>query len=201
MLPSDARRQFSQLTSAFLAIAVIALILPDAWACSCVETTPEDEFKASSSVFSGKVITVQKNSRLSLIKRYIPFLNRTPEDRAEFATFEVSQVWKGPEVSRLVVRNTAFFSGCGNRFEVGQEYLLYAYAKDSNLVIGPCFRVRSLARAVEDLNFLGKGSAPPRQERTSSLTAIVWSVIILMVLVSISILIARVRRMSVEKPR
>jgi hypothetical protein len=75
-------------------------------------------------------------------------------------TFDVSQVWKGPEFTSLAVSTAQSSASCGYTFEFGRDYLVYAYGAEENLEVGLCSRTQLLADAEADLAELGQATEP-----------------------------------------
>jgi len=93
------------------ALVLLALATPPAAACTCTEPPPlQQEFDAAWLVFSGRVLEIQEDPFGTLA------VSLDPIDR-----------WKGPlSPGQLVV--TPLNGGvCGFTFEVGQEYLVFAF--------------------------------------------------------------------------
>ena len=72
----------------------------------------------SGAVFAGKVVSITKGE---------------PTPRSGMPTdavsFQVSEVWRGPEQETLEVSTHTQGAACGYNFKEGQEYLVYAYGK------------------------------------------------------------------------
>jgi hypothetical protein len=68
-------------------------------------------------------------------------------------TFTLKSSWKG--VTTRTVDVTIFgVEGCGSRFDVGQEFLVYAYGESSDFVTGMCSRTAPISAAAADLRYL-----------------------------------------------
>ncbi len=124
-------------------------------ACSCAEVPDvQSELNRSQSVFNGKVLDIkEKRGQKGYMHKSV--------------LFEVTEVWKGPQQTQIMI-STGFGGGdCGIDFQKGQEYLVYAYETD---FYGPvalettiCDRTNTLQSAQDDLTILGKGQ-PPNEE-------------------------------------
>ncbi len=128
-----------------------------AFACSCVvnpnespEEAVKDALAKSTAVFAGKVVD---------LKVPVPTGSVISTADPVTITFQVSEVWKGPAYRRLVIHTARSEVSCGYEFQMGQEYLVYAYGLETKLETNLCWR-NQLHPAKEDLAVLGQGSAP-----------------------------------------
>lgn len=134
------------LTFALAAFAAAGFFHPlkPAYACSCMMPgTPLEARDAAQTVFSGTVSA----------------LGRGPNGL--IVTFDVDQVWKGPEGAQLSLTTADSSASCGYEFVQGEQYLVYGFAQDGQLSTGLCTRTAPLANAGEDLAALGDGAAAP----------------------------------------
>lgn len=121
------------------------------FACSCIMPgAPQEEMARSSAVFQGKVIEVRSAPAGGMVSSMDPVE----------VIFEVSQVWKGPEYTRLSVKTALSSASCGFEFQAGQEYIVYASGDEGGLETGLCTRTRTLADGGEDVQALGAGVVP-----------------------------------------
>jgi hypothetical protein len=127
-----------------------------AWACSCAPPPPPGEARdGSAAVFAGQVTAIEAPGPVGgLINSADPVK----------VTVQVSQVWKGSLNSTLVVTTARDSASCGYSFDLGGEYLVYAYDAEGELNTNLCSRTAPLQSAGEDLNVLGEGAAPPQLE-------------------------------------
>jgi hypothetical protein len=165
-----------------------------AWACSCFpHRSPQEELAESAVVFSGQVIQI----------------NNSAQTRGFFGseilltvTFNVYEIWKGPQENPIVIKTTPNSASCGFNFEVGQEYLIYAFGSKSNLQTNICTRTTTLANAAGDLHAIGTGAvAPPLRDAQNPLS-INWLLgisILLLVIALVSILIVVLYRSKSEE--
>ena len=135
--------------SVVLAILGFVFLVPDcASACTCTSASSngqrgiESELSSSEAVFSGEVVGFEKGSSIAA-----PW-------PTEAVSFQVSQVWKGPERETLEVSTATQESACGYVFEEGREYLIYANGRQ-DLEVDLCSRTRPLSEAGADLALLG----------------------------------------------
>ena len=122
-------------------------------ACSCLPPPPAmDSLEQASAVFAGKVVKVN------------PTPSQTNVEPIQ-VTFEISKVWKGELNKTTIVRTAANSAMCGNYFEIGEKYLVYAYSDGEELMTNLCSRTARLKDAKQDLNDLG--TAPKPQQNCS----------------------------------
>jgi hypothetical protein len=95
---------------------------------------------SSDSVFSGRVMSVNKIS--------------DSETQVMFCT---QNVWKGQHAGYYRIRTCSYDACCGNNFQIGQNYLVYAY-RNGFLWTNICTRTKLLNMANEDLGQLGHAS-------------------------------------------
>lgn len=142
--------------AALLALAAA----PPASACSCIQPgPPEVEMESSDAVFVGQVLAVEAAPQEGELKSFLVWNQ---------VTFLLERVWKGlPEAETAVVRTAAESAACGYEFEVGETYLVYAYAAEEGgeLTTNLCTRNAPRERAGEDLAALGEPlwTAPPAE--------------------------------------
>ncbi len=136
------------IVSAALLASLLAFRTESASACSCVPPgTPLEELGRSTAVFAGKAIRIDAGLLYSSADPVM-------------VTFQVAQVWKGPEHARLTLHTERSGASCGYEFQGGQEYLVYASGPEADLYTGLCTRTQPLASAGDDLQALGEGTTP-----------------------------------------
>jgi hypothetical protein len=137
------------------------------YACSCVPPrSPSEEFTKSDAVFSGKVVRIYETTRKELE------IGERVSQRA--VVFSVNRTWKGVDETHVVVY-TGFGGGdCGYPFEVGKEYLVYAY-DDTDLVTGICSLTKPLSLAQSDIEAFGKGKPPTQHVAAEELNEDGWN--------------------------
>jgi len=118
--------------------------------CSCaLPPGPRESLEHATAVFAGKVININVLSGTSI----------SSADPVE-VTFEVSQIWKGPNYRTLAVITAINGVSCGFSFKQNKEYIVYAYGEENGLSTTICSRTKLLTNAQEDLKELGEGNLP-----------------------------------------
>jgi hypothetical protein len=116
-----------------------------AYACSCLAPPPPETARdQSAAVFSGTVVAIAGSGAAP----GSPLL----------VTFDLQQVWKGPDGPQLTITTPADSAGCGYAFAQGEAYLVYAGAEGGRLSTGLCTRTAPLDAADADLAALGQGT-------------------------------------------
>jgi hypothetical protein len=139
-----------------------------AWACSCHRVLGTvTEFNKEQAVFLGKVKTILPDEREIEVTPIGGKNAGNPEKKKVHGysvTFEVKDSFKG--ASEIKNLHTDEGGGlCGYYFEVGKEYLVYAYEFKGMLNTSICTRTRSASGAEDDLAILRalkKGEVQPR---------------------------------------
>ncbi|RXT06563.1 hypothetical protein [Ammoniphilus sp. CFH 90114] len=129
------------------------LSIPTAgYACSCVETpSPQVALNQADAVFVGRAENITTDNKFSLGSSVDPVL----------ISFEVSTVWKGNEQNNVEVMTVSGSESCGYSFDLGKEYLVYAFKNDrGELQTNICTRTTPLSAAQDDLQALGEGRSP-----------------------------------------
>jgi len=139
---------------------------------SCYKQSATEAVENSDAIFSGKVIAT--------------------DSVANTATFEVYEVWKGVSHKFIVVKNNGW-----DVFAQGEEYLVFAWDDNGQLVDIQCGRTSGLEYVEEDIKAeLGPGN-PPEINNLPPLNSIfsIEIVIILVIVIIISgILILRYKQ-------
>jgi hypothetical protein len=161
MFPLTIRRLTLALTLAAFAAAAFFHPLKPAYACSCIAPPPPLEARdEAQSVFSGTVSAIG------------------PEANGFLVTFDVEQLWKGPDGPQLTVSTPSSSASCGVEFVEGEQYLVYGgFADDGRLSTNLCTRTAPLASAGDDLAALGAGATPdgePTAPQTEVSTGLPW---------------------------
>lgn len=126
----------------------ITVNLKPAYACSCLRPGPPlAELDQATAVFAGEVSDIKRTST------------------GVEVSFSVSEVWKGDLNPTLVITTGPHSAACGYPFEIGQDYLVYAYGGDNaRLGANLCSLTALLSTAGEDLAELGDGVPPTLAE-------------------------------------
>jgi hypothetical protein len=143
------------LSALFICVFIVGFSFTpeEAYACSCMQVTPEEKMDNADVVFSGKVIAVEReDDKVSSYKA-------TAE-----VFFEVYNYWKHTGVPQQnVVLHTQQDAMCGFGIPaVGLEFLIYATKNDSSgsLSTNICSGNLTLAEADNDIESLGTPTAP-----------------------------------------
>ncbi|MFN8004456.1 MAG: SpaA isopeptide-forming pilin-related protein [Acidobacteriota bacterium] len=128
------------------AIILLAIFLfgpsSPTYACSCVQWTACEAFGRSDAVFIAQVLDGTE-----------PVRDNSVAGEVRLLVEESFKGVKGTEIAILVhsMKNTS----CGDYgLRRNGRYLIYAYARDGRLHVGPCSPTRTLDSAAEDLRFL-----------------------------------------------
>ena len=135
-----------------MAVLVARLVLwpQPVLACSCMQSpAPQEAMAGSVAVFAGTVTNIQQPSGLT----------QSSADPS-LVTFEVSQVWKGPEFTNLQIQTAQSSASCGFDFEFGRDYLVYASGTEAELSASLCSRTTLLTNAEADVADLGEAITP-----------------------------------------
>ena len=128
-------------------ISISSWFSGNAYACSCeYPSSPDDALKNSDAVFSGKVLSLQETNTGYMKSSADPVV----------VTFEVDDVWKGPQTKTITVSTAASSASCGYEFQEGEKYIVYANGQESSLSTGLCSRTTLFANADEDLRSFEK---------------------------------------------
>jgi len=130
----------------FWIVAILFLASFEAFACTCELPWPKSlkeqvtkARKNSQAVFSGSVVKIEEAGYMVKV------------------TFKVENSWKGTLPKEVVLFTGRGGGDCGYRFEVGQDYLVYAYGKDlDHLSTNICQRTAPFSPNSEDLKILGR---------------------------------------------
>lgn len=142
---SPLRLRLLMLSGLLALIAALAVPPRPAHACSCVPPPPPAAARdQATAVFAGTVSAIGGGDQSS--------------GGALLVTFELQQVWKGPDGPQLTITTPADSAGCGYGFVQGESYLVYADAQGGQLSTGLCARTTPLAAADADLAALGPGT-------------------------------------------
>jgi hypothetical protein len=119
--------------SSLLALLFVIAEPKSAHACLCGYEPPAERFSSITAVFSGRALEVnspyQQEGRLLVLRPPHVYVTH----------FVVDRVWKGSLGEKILVTTGA--SNCASQFEVGNEYLVWAYAASDE----PGYRVEGAA--------------------------------------------------------
>lgn len=149
------RRPLAAPASVVLTVSCLVVLLPDcASACPCAleggsreEKIVEGALSDSWAVFSGEVVAVEQGR------------SNSPIPVNDTVTLRISEVWKGTWPGTVEVSTPSQVGACGNHFEEGQGYLVYAYGK-RGLKTDICTETKPLEKAGADLAVLGDSERP-----------------------------------------
>lgn len=144
-----------------MAFANFVVSTTPVFACSCIAPPPPQEARdQSAAVFAGTVknINVPEGEIIS---------SADPVG----ITFDVSDVWKGEVSETQIITTPRDSASCGYAFEMGMDYLVYAYEGEDGLQTHLCSRTTLLTADVEDLNALGDSTRPEAGRADSSTTS------------------------------
>ena len=117
-------------------------------ACSCAPPPDIDQaLESADAVFAGRVIAME------LVPDADPAIGVSMEHLR--VTIAVHSAWKGEIAEQATVYTAFTCCVCGFRFEIGEEYLVYAYGQDGVHRTSICDRTKRLEAAGEDLEQLG----------------------------------------------
>jgi hypothetical protein len=132
-------------------LALLAFHSVDGRACTCnlpqlnrtLRQQVNQSRKHARAVFSGSVLRIDEAGDSMRV------------------TFKIEGSWKGALSKEVVVVTGRGGGDCGYRFEVGQNYLVYAYGVgEAGLGTNICQRTMPLAPGAGDLKILGKPKRP-----------------------------------------
>ncbi len=168
------------LSSLGLLILMVGMVshIPRARACSCIQPEPPAvAAEKSAAVFAGRVTDIDP-----------PAVMTSTLDENKI-TFDVSRTWKGVDRSPVYIYSSGSSASCGYEFEVGKEYLVYAYENEGRLSTGLCTRTALLADAAEDVVALGAGEAiepsTPAPEEENDMYSVIGGVILIIAIGSV----------------
>lgn len=134
--------------------ALFGVLAPQAEACSCSRSTmPCESYGSASAVFVGTVQSVGD----------APLGNtKDPVWTPRVFRFAVDKQYLGVSGTEIEVSTGRGGGDCGYRFQVGQQYLVYAYLdRNKRLTTSICSRTTHYSQATDDLEFLDTVSSLP----------------------------------------
>ncbi len=161
-----------------LSIAFIILIITNLFilnttnvsACECAPLdTPKQALTNSKTVFSGKVIDIDKS--------LIALENKI--------SFQVYNSYKGISDKEITIYTAQDSAACGFKFQENKEYLVYVYEYDGKLETNFCTRTKLLENANDDLKELGSGNKnyPILEEDNLGNNNFIYALAILVILI------------------
>ncbi|RAV10113.1 hypothetical protein [Paenibacillus contaminans] len=120
-----------------VSVSVSVLSPKKAFACSCGEPSVEERFEHSSIVFTGTLVS---------------------KDRDGGNIFSLAKVWKGNFEDGYVY--SGFFGMCGTEFEVGKTYLVYTENLKGKESTGLCSGNKLISEASKDIQALDRLTEP-----------------------------------------
>ena len=115
-------------------------------ACSCMASTPAEEFADAGVVFAGTVSDLEEDAANDL----------------QQVTFDVLHTWKGEsytEKDEIVVTTPLSSAACGYPFELDEPYLVYVHLQAKDLTVGLCSNTAPLLDALSQLAIVGTDEA------------------------------------------
>jgi hypothetical protein len=178
-------RIFTSIILVLFMLSIPLILSPSVtYACSCAPPpSVEEELERKTAVFSGKVIDISGPNK------------RIFKSSADPVTvlLEVDTIWKGINESQVIVHTAESSASCGFKFELGKEYLVYAYGDKGDLQTGLCERTTLLTSAAEDLSILGKGKTPSEQvnlqQQDQMISSTIWILAVTLFIAVIVIII------------
>ena len=81
---------------------------------------------------------------------------RLVDEHVEETTFHVLRSWKGERASRVITRINVQCCACGYSFDVGKQYLVYGYERDTDSFVTTsiCSRTAPEPKAGDDIEVL-----------------------------------------------
>ena len=159
------------LRSAALAMFIlfeVLLVIPmtddkKALACSCAGPKPTSEvYQDSDAVFVGRATDIRNQDRFNIVQ------------------FDIGMAWKGVSDSRVLVKTADSGSMCGYGFDLGRDYLVYAYNGSSDyLSTSGCGRTQPFETAFSDLAYLGPGFIPAPGQQVVEEPSGLWFLMLL----------------------
>ena len=160
----------------FLVISGFVFV-PSVLGCMCKPPgNPAKEMKGSAAVFSGKLIGTEYRKGVTLflsIAQPETKNGETAQTDVLVLKFQIDRWWKGRETREVVLftdqtknpDGSQTITDCDFPFEVGKQYLVYAFRDEGKLKTNLCTRTKLLEKAGEDLKILGKGRRPRRSRQ------------------------------------
>ena len=181
------KRLFRLLAVVILLALMLAQPRP-ASACSCVPPDPPPvAFTNAHAVFVGGVTAINDPTWLARTLPFLPIVYSSADP--VLANFQVGDSWKGVTTTTVAIRTAVSGASCGYTFDVGKQYVVYAYQYNGELETSICTRTSEVALATADLNYL---STLPKLALTptASSPTLFYIVVGLLVAIAVALLIA-----------
>lgn len=135
----------------FASIIVVSpwVRLPAAWACSCIASTPSEDFARAEVVVSGTVTGKQDPNPTSQVQG---------SDQITWS-IQVDAIQKGEASREIRVSSARGDATCGFEFEVGRRYQVFANSADGGFQTNLCSGTHQLAAG--ETPFAPEQSRPP----------------------------------------
>jgi len=122
-------------------------------------SSPKESLATADAVFSGRAIAAFDGNPGPVISSADPIR----------VTFQVREVWKGPQQPTLTVQSMRNDASCGFSFKLGKDYIVYAESRNGTLDTNICTRTNRITEAELDLKELGAGQVVAAQDAAGSL--------------------------------
>ncbi|WP_127583379.1 hypothetical protein [Paenibacillus koleovorans] len=129
-----------------------------AYACSCGNLGIEERFELSSVVFTGTLISKDKDGG---------------------NIFSADKVWKGNLTDGYVY--SGFYGMCGTEFEVGKNYLVYTENLKGKESTSLCSGNKLITEASKDIHALNQLTEPAWKNKSLLIITFVFSIAILII--------------------
>jgi len=136
-------------------VAALPVFAADALACSCAPPGPgRCQLPTAPVAFAARVISRQAFDLRPAVQldnrgRRLATDPPPPRDDSYIAvTLEVIEQFRGDSSKTIIVRTDPANSSCTYPFEVGHDYLVFAYMKDGSLRTDPCAGTRPVASEI-----------------------------------------------------
>ncbi len=155
-------RQYRNLLRACAALIVLGglLLAPPGpvWACSCVMPSPPAVAAGdAAAVFSGTVTSIVDRGSFNFldeVRTWFGLPHQSPGGDSRQVTLTVADSWKGVTETPVTIGTGYGDADCGFSFNVGGQYLVYAYDNQGRLATNMCLRTAELSQVPADLTYL-----------------------------------------------
>ena len=128
------------------------------WACSCaMPSSPAVAAGDAAAVFSGTVTSIVDRGSFNFLDEVLSGLGQPRQSLggdSRQMTLAVADSWKGVTETPVTIGTDYGDADCGFSFNVGGQYLVYAYDNQGRLATNMCLRTAELAQAPADLSYL-----------------------------------------------